>query len=306
MHPKIEEFLEYSRGVRGLAAATLEAYELDLGKFAAFAEREGVELEAAGERLVRSFLSDLALEGMAASSANRSLAAVKGLYRFLARFGSVENDPARGVRGLPVTRSLPRFLFEDESERTLDDADGRAEGFSGERDAALLEFLYSTGCRVSEACGVDLSRLDLERGRAVVHGKGGKHRVVFLNGASAEAIRSYLPYRAAKAKPEAGDALFLNSRGFRLSRASANKIVGDASERSIGRCVGPHALRHSFATHILNSGADVRSVQELLGHESVSTTQVYTHVDMERLKAVYEKAHPHGRKTGDGDGKVAG
>jgi site-specific recombinase XerD len=241
------------------------------------------------------------------------------------RYGGLEVDPSRDVEGMPGARGLPRFLFENEMAELI----GLAEGvdFRSLRDRALLEFLYSTGCRVAEVADLGLARLDLHAGTARVVGKGSKERVVFIAAPARRALHDYLPMRAAllagraasrsskraaasgeaeeagerpkRRRRDPASAVFLSSKGAALSPRGIEWIVEGYSERLAARKglhkrVSPHAFRHSFATHLVARGADIRAVQELLGHASVSTTQVYTHVDMERLKRVYDLAHPHG------------
>ncbi len=335
MDRKLEEYIAYLGSVRGLSARTLSSYREDLERFESFLEsRKDAEAGAAGARGsgaasgpaaqgrldeadardIRAFAAALVAEGKAGSSVNRALSAVRGFYRYRVRFGALACDPSRDVEGLPSRRPLPRFLFEEEAAAFVQLPKG--DDFAAVRDRALLEFLYSTGCRVGEAAGLGLDRLDLAAGSARVLGKGSKERVVFLAPPARAALEAYLPLRAARlrrlgARPggasAAGEAaaaggaaarkdyLFVNARGGRLTERGIEWIIeGYASRSRSTRSVTPHAFRHSFATHLVGRGADIRAVQELLGHASVSTTQVYAHVDMERLRKVYEQAHPHG------------
>jgi integrase/recombinase XerC len=316
MDRKLEEYLAYLGSVRGLSARTLSSYREDLDRFESFMSarldpargigpaREGSvpgapsALDSAEARDVRSFAAALVSEGKAGSSVNRALSAVRGFYRYRVRFGGLASDPSRDVEGLPSRRPLPRFLFEDEAASFVSLPKG--DDFGASRDAAMLEFLYSTGCRVGEAAGLTLDRLDLGGGSAKVLGKGSKERVVFLTQTARAALAAYLPHRAERVRRLPAQAvgkehLFVNARGGRLTERGIEWIVEGYAERSrFPRKVTPHAFRHSFATHMVGRGADIRVVQELLGHASVSTTQVYAHVDMERLRKVYEQAHPHG------------
>jgi site-specific recombinase XerD len=311
MDRRIEEYLAYLGAVRGLSPRTLRSYRED---FECFERVQGAaaaafDIDAASPADLRSFAAALVTEGKAGSSVNRALSALRGYFRYRVRYGGLAVDPSRDVEGLPSKRPLPRFLFEDEASSFMDLPEG--DGFAPSRDRAMLEFLYSTGCRVAEASNLTLDRLDLEGGSARVMGKGSKERVVFLAAPAKAALGAYLPLRsermvrigaAAKGSPagatrraEAKEYLFVNARGGRLTERGIEWILQGYSERSGNRRpVSPHAFRHSFATHLVNRGADIRAVQELLGHASVSTTQVYAHVDMERLRKVYDQAHPHG------------
>jgi site-specific recombinase XerD len=295
MDRRIDEYLAYLDAVRGLSPRTLRSYREDFLGF----ERHlgGLDIDATTASDIRAFAAALVMDGKAGSSVNRALSAVRGYFRYRVRFGGLAIDPSRDVEGLPSKRPLPRFLFEDEVSAFLDLPEG--EGFGPSRDRALLEFLYSTGCRVAEASNLTLDRLDLTGGSARVMGKGSKERMVFLAGHAKAAIGSYLPLRSER-RLRAGAAgskefLFVNSKGRRLTERGFEWIIQCYSERrGSPRSVTPHSFRHSFATHLIGKGADIRVVQELLGHSSVSTTQVYAHVDMERLRKVYEQAHPHG------------
>ena len=298
MSPRTDEYLAYLAAVRSLSPRTVASYGEDLSLY----ERSlgGVPPEDAAPDDVRAFVARLVGDGYASSSVNRALSAVKGFHRYLARYGTAGTNPAVDVESLPGTRKLPRFLFEEEMAEFIARASG--DGFAGARDLAILETLYSTGCRVSELAFLRLDAVDLGAGRARVRGKGAKERVVFLSGPAVDAIRGWLPYREARVAKAAARGenpwLFLNARGGRLSARGIEYLVeGYASSHPGGKRPSPHAFRHSFATHLVGRGADIRVVQELLGHENVSTTQVYTHVDIARLRDVYERAHPHAARA---------
>jgi site-specific recombinase XerD len=298
MDRRIEEYLAYLGAVRGLSPHTLLSYGEDFASF----ERQlgGRDVDATTASDIRAFATALVMDGKAGSSVNRALSALRGYFRHRVRFGQLAVDPSRDVEGLPSRRALPRFLFEEEASAFMALPEG--EGFGPSRDRAMLEFLYSTGCRVAEASNLTLERLDLAGGSARVMGKGSKERVVFLAGPAKAALGSYLPLRSERMRRIHGESgikgkeyLFVNARGGRLTERGIEWLIQGYSERSLApRSVTPHAFRHSFATHLVGRGADIRVVQELLGHASVSTTQVYAHVDMERLRKVYEQAHPHG------------
>jgi integrase/recombinase XerD len=283
-----------------VAANTLAAYGRDLRRY--LDHLGGVaRLADVSEAQVSGFLAALR-EGdsdhppLSASSAARAVVAVRGLHRFAARDGIVPDDVARAVRPPAPPRRLPKAISVDEVERLLE-----AAGFDGTplalRDRALLEVLYGTGARISEAVGLDVDDL-LDRDAVVLRGKGGKERVVPVGSYARKAVDDYL-VRARPALAAGGRGtprLFLNARGGTLSRQSAWTILRVAAERAgLATEISPHTLRHSYATHLLDGGADVRVVQELLGHASVSTTQVYTLVTVDRLREVYATAHPRAR-----------
>jgi len=295
MDRRIEEYLAYLDAVRGLSPRTLRSYREDFLRFEK--HLEGHDVDATTKSDIRSLVATFVLEGKAGSSVNRALSAIRGYFRYRVRFGGLAVDPSRDVEGLPSRRPLPHFLFEDEVSAFIRLPEG--EGFGPSRDRAMLEFLYSTGCRVAEASNLTLDHLDLMAGSARVMGKGSKERVVFLAGPAKAAVGSYLPLRLERrlraGAVEGKDFLFVNARGGRLTERGFEWIIQGYAERSgAQRSVTPHAFRHSFATHLVGKGADIRVVQELLGHSSLSTTQVYAHVDMKRLRKVYEQAHPHG------------
>lgn len=311
---RIEEYLAYLGAVRGLSPRTLRSYREDFDAFERFASSP----DDASATDIRAFVASLVTEGKASSSVNRALSAIRGYFRYRVRFGGLAVDPSRDVECLPSKRPLPRFLFEDEAAAFVQLPEG--ELFGPSRDRAMLEFLYSTGCRVAEASNLTLDRLNLAGGSARVLGKGSKERVVFLASPAKAALAAYLPLRSERFRRTQGEErsavkgasasspsasspsarspkeyLFINARGGRLTERGIEWIIQGYAERSGSkRSVTPHAFRHSFATHLVEHGADIRAVQELLGHSSVSTTQIYAHVDMERLRKVYEQAHPHG------------
>jgi site-specific recombinase XerD len=309
MDSRLDEYLSYLGAVRGLSPRTLRSYREDFESFEKHVAKDDIDSTSASE--LRAFAAALVIEGKAGSSVNRALSALRGYFRYRVRFGALAIDPSRDVEGMPSRRPLPRFLFEDEASAFMDLPEG--EGFGPSRDRAILEFLYSTGCRVAEASNVTLDRLDLDGGSARVMGKGSKERVVFLAGPAKSALGAYLPLRSERMLRLSGEKgsgkeyLFVNARGGRLTERGIEWILQGYSERSGSlHSVSPHAFRHSFATHLVGRGADIRAVQELLGHASVSTTQVYAHVDMERLRKVYEQAHPHGSAHGPRGGRKQG
>lgn len=287
MDPAVGSFLEYQRVERGASPHTLRGYAADLSEFIRFLAEEHVAGWASADtRVVRAFAARLHRRGLAKASIARKLAAVRSCFRFLARRGVLPTNPARQVRSPRLGLRLPAFLPVDETTTLL--AGRPAPSLGGARDRALLELLYASGLRVAEACGLDLDDLDEPRRTVRVLGKGDKERVVPVGEAALEALAAYLGRRGRRRGP-----LFLNSRGGRLTARSAHRIVrARAREAGIGQRVTPHTLRHSFATHMLGAGADLRLIQELLGHRRLSTTQRYTHVSAEHLMRVYDAAHP--------------
>lgn len=261
---------------------THRAYAMNLGLFADYCAKEGVtKPPQITHRFLRGFLVELNGRGLAKSSVARYIAAVRSFTRFLAREGEIDTDPARALRSPSPRRPLPLHLGEDDVSRLID-------ATASERDRAILETLYGGGLRVSELVGLD--RDDVRDGVARVRGKGRKERLAPLGRTAAAALDSYLAARPRAADPRP---LFLNAKGRRLTDRSVHRLLkACALKAGLDPRTKPHTLRHSFATHLLDRGADLREVQELLGHASIATTQIYTHVSMERLKKVYERAHP--------------
>jgi integrase/recombinase XerD len=302
----VDRFLDHLAVERGLAGHTLAAYRRDLTRYqAAMSARGRASIGEVTTEDVAAFLAGLRQGGdghppLAASSAARTVAAVRGLHAFAAREGLAGADPAGPVRPPAPARRLPRAIGIAEVERLI-----AAAGAGGEpgaplplRDQALLELLYGTGARISEAVGLDVD--DLGKATLRLAGKGGKHRVVPVGSYAAASLDAYLvrarPTLAASARrTSASPAVFLNARGGRLTRQGAWGVLQAAAQRAGLTGVSPHTLRHSFATHLLDGGADVRVVQELLGHASVTTTQVYTLVTVDKLREVYAAAHPRAR-----------
>lgn len=298
-----DAYLAHVTVERGLSAHTIAAYRRDLGRYAAFLEARGVRSLADVSRSdVAEFAQALGTGGdggraLAPASASRTVVAVRGWHRFAVAERWTADDPSLEVKPRAIPKRLPKAISTDEVARVLDAAQGDEP--AGLRDRALLELVYASGARISEAIGLDVDDLTLDRGQASVllRGKGRKERVVPLGGFAAEALDAYLVRaRASFAVKGTGTAaLFLNTRGARLSRQSAWAILKHAADRAGVPDVSPHTLRHSFATHLLAGGADVRVVQELLGHASVTTTQIYTAVTPDALREVYVAAHPRAR-----------
>jgi integrase/recombinase XerD len=303
LQQSLQTYLDHLAVERGLAANTLSSYRRDLRRYLAHLAARDVDApDQVTEADVSAFLV-LLREGddehppLAANSAARAVVAVRGFHRFLLREGSTASDPARGVRPPPPPKRLPKAISVEDVTALLAAA-GAEETPRALRDRALLELLYGSGARISEAVGLDVDELDLAAGTVRLLGKGGKERIVPVGSYAREAVSAYL-VRGRPALAAAGTgahALFLNARGGRLSRQSAWTVLRATAERAgVRRAISPHTLRHSFATHLLDGGADVRVVQELLGHASVTTTQVYTLVTVDRLREVYATAHPRAR-----------
>ncbi|MFI6271828.1 site-specific tyrosine recombinase XerD [Micromonospora zamorensis] len=308
----VRGYLDHLTVERGLSANTLTSYRRDLDRYLDTLVGAGVtDLASVGAGLVEAHLArlragDAAHPPLAVSSAARAASAVRGLHRFALREGLAGADPSRDVRPPTPPRRLPRALPVDDVVRLLDIAGPiTATGDDAPlalRDRALLEFLYGTGARISEAVGAAVDDLDTDEGTVLLRGKGGRVRLVPIGGYAVDAVRAYL-VRARPGLAASGrgtPAVFLNARGGALSRQGAWGILRRAAERAGlpvdgPAAVSPHTLRHSYATHLLDGGADVRVVQELLGHASVTTTQVYTLVTVERLREVYATAHPRAR-----------
>jgi integrase/recombinase XerD len=298
----LRSYLDHLAVERGLARNTLVSYRRDLTGYLRYLAIAGVSDPAAVTPAhVSGYLSELRVPvdgstGLAASSAARALVAARGWHRHLVGEGIASTDPSRDVHPPATAKRLPKALTVSEVEALLG-APG-AEDPRGLRDRALLEFLYATGARISEAVGLDVDDLDEVSGVVRLFGKGSKERIVPVGSYARAALSSYLvrgrPALAAGGRGTA--AVFLNARGGRLSRQSAWQVLRDAARRAgVTAAVSPHTLRHSFATHLLQGGADVRVVQELLGHASVTTTQIYTLVTVEALREVYAVAHPRAR-----------
>ncbi|EKF23585.1 tyrosine recombinase XerD [Mycolicibacterium hassiacum DSM 44199] len=305
---QLQGYLDHLTIERGVAANTLSSYRRDLRRYAEHLLRRGIDdLAKVTEADVSDFLVALrrgdpktSAAPLSAVSAARALIAVRGLHRFAAAEGITAIDVASAVKPPTPSRRLPKSLTIDEVLALLEGAggDGAADGPLALRNRALLELLYSTGARISEAVGLDVDDIDTEARSVLLRGKGGKQRLVPIGRPAVSALQAYY----VRGRPELArrgrgcPAIFLNARGGRLSRQSAWQVLQDAAERAgITAGVSPHVLRHSFATHLLDGGADVRVVQELLGHASVTTTQIYTMVTVNALREVWAGAHPRAR-----------
>lgn len=283
----------FVRSLTGVSPSTQEAYRSDLAGFVAWAERAGLDGPAAVDRLVlRRYLAYLATRRYARRSIARKASALRRYFAWLARRSAIPTNPAVSLSAPAGERRLPRVLRGDEVAALLDGDRGRApvDPAMALRDDAVVELLYGSGLRVAELCGLAPGDVDLARRMVTVWGKGGKQRRVPMTAASADALRAWLrrgrPAMVREGTP--ADALFVNARGRRLGPRDVRRIL----DRRAAFPVHPHALRHTFATHLLDGGADLRAVQELLGHADLATTQLYTHVSKERLRRVYDDSHP--------------
>jgi integrase/recombinase XerD len=291
IRPGVEDYLSSLTSERGLSVNTIAAYRRDLDQYLDFLDQKEPEPSD-----LDGFVDLLHRRRLAPASVARKMAAVRGLHRFLVSEGLAIEDPTRFLDPAKPRESFPKALTVEQTFALVEAPDVGA--ISGRRDRALLEFLYGTGARVSEAVGVDLSALDLDAKTVILTGKGDKQRLVPLGSSAAASIVAWLPDRLAISKPgAASEALFLNRRGGRLSRQSAFRIVRQHAAR-VGidpATVSPHTLRHSAATHMVEGGADLRSVQVMLGHARISTTQVYTRVSPQHLVEVFYLSHPRSR-----------
>jgi integrase/recombinase XerC len=299
----IDEFETYVADARRYSPQTVRAYRGDLDRFAGFWEREFGESGASRAPLsrvdtlaIRSYLASLHRARLASRSLARHLSTLRSFFRWACREGHLEKNPARAIPAPRLPKTLPRAMTLPDTERLLEaDEDSPFP----ERDRALFELLYATGLRVSEAAGLDLEDVDFASRLLRVIGKGNKERIAPFGETAGDSLASYLPERARRrkgspaAEREEGEPLFVNARGGRLTtRSMARLLKRRLRAAGLPAEISPHALRHSFATHLLEAGADLRAIQELLGHASLSTTQKYTHLDAARLREVYRRAHP--------------
>lgn len=295
MKKDIEEFINYLAVERGLADNTLLAYRQDLKKYSFFLSKKGVKESRQVKRdHITDFMYDEKKKGLSANSICRRLAAIKVFHRFLVRERIVSEDPTNLVDTPRIWKRVPDVLSISEIELMINAAKGR--GWQAVRDKAILELFYASGMRVSELLNLNMENVNLELGYVRCVGKGRKERIIPIGKRACESIEKY--YASARKKLVKDNAiltLFLSRLGKKISRQSIWKIIKSyARKAKIKREIKPHTLRHSFATHLLEHGADLRSVQEMLGHSDISTTQIYTHVDRERLKSIHKQFHPRG------------
>jgi integrase/recombinase XerC len=301
MNEAVADFLRFLALEKNASELTVKSYREDLTQAATYF-RDTYQIEEPGRlssRHVRAFTVWLHEQGYAKTTVARRIAAVRSWFRFLCRQGTLTANPSDGLRGPRQDKKLPHFLGENALAKLLE-APAQVTPL-GLRDKAILEILYSAGLRVSELTGLNGADLDLDAGLATVRGKGKKERLVFFGPDALAALKQWLPMRARltagrKNAPPGKDAVFLNKNGTRLTTRSVGRLVEKyLAQAGLDKKTSPHTLRHSFATHLLDHGADIRSVQELLGHRSLATTQIYTHVTTVRLKESYQKAHPRAK-----------
>lgn len=290
---RVEQFVDHLAFERGLAERSIEAYRRDLRRFVEFLGRRSVEVPRAVEPLdLREHVFELKDRGLAASTIRRAQSALRTYFGFLVAEGVLEQDPTERMESPKVGRRLPSVLTADEMERLLEAPDASHRLFW--RDRSILELLYATGMRVSELVSLRIMDVDLDERLCTVFGKGAKERIVPVGGAAARALGRYLrDVRPALEKGRGEGTVFLTRNGRALSRMTVWRIVRDAAETAgIDRKVSPHTIRHTFATHLLEGGADLAVVQELLGHADIATTQIYTHLDRDYLRDVHRRFHP--------------
>ena len=293
---ELEQYLQYLATVRRAASATIAAYRRDLNRYFEYLRESRLAAADAGEDTLRAFVTSLSKQGLKGRTVNRVISAVRGYYRFRIRMGYGDLDPTWSVRSMKAAKKLPVFLHEEEVDRFIGEP---PLGLWDLRDRAIFELLYSTGCRVSEVIELDTPDVDFEQSRVVVSGKGGNERLVYIGSIAREALGEYILRRRTvrRSIDESGQALFINRQGGRLSDRGIRGIVERYRYRlDFAKRVTPHTFRHTFATHLLDHGANIRIVQEMLGHSSLSTTQVYTHTSAAGLRRVYMKSHPHAKK----------
>lgn len=290
MKKHFEKFITHLKVERDVSPHTLRAYTKDLEEFLSFIDKKPKEIDNLD---IRSFLALLHQRKLKKSSVARKLATIRSFFKFLTREGYVKKNPAKLVATPKIPKTLPRFLSVDEVFALMDIP--RGDSFKATRDRAILELLYSCGIRIAELTSLDMSDLDIKESLIRVKGKGKKERILPVGTKAMDSIRDYLPERVSIKKKS--EALFLNNHGGRLTQRSIRRILIEYSKKinMIGD-ISPHVLRHTFATHLLHGGADLRTIQELLGHSSLSSTQIYTHVDNVHLAEVYDRAHPLAKK----------
>ncbi len=292
----LEKYLGYLQSIKNLSTNTVRAYKKDIELLIDFIANNKFEEDDLG--IVRPFISYLSKQKLSNSTINRIISAVKGYYKFKLRIGKTDKNPFYGVKGMKKEKKLPGILFKNEAKELFEPTCERTcNTFLDLRNIAIFEFLYSTGCRVAEAVSVNIMDIDLKNRSVLVTGKGQKQRMVFIGKTAYSVLHDYLLKRKMHVPAEQHEqALFINSKGKRITVRGVRYILEKyLNELKINKRITPHTFRHSFATHVLDNGADIRIVQELLGHSSLSTTQIYTHVGIEKLKKIYKDAHPHGK-----------
>ncbi|HHV34090.1 MAG TPA: site-specific tyrosine recombinase XerD [Syntrophomonadaceae bacterium] len=289
---ELNGFLTYLRVERGLAKNTVQSYRYDLEQYASFLKGKGLTFTEASQSVIFSFLNEQRQQNLSARTRSRRLAAIRSLYRFLLQEGQVAADPTENLSSPKLEKNLPRVLSEQDVDLLLSQPNPGT--VIGLRDKAMLELLYASGMRISEMLGLDTDHLNLDMGFVRCLGKGSRERLIPIGEVACRCLKEYLSRSRLKLRKKSYErAVFLNNHGRRLTRQGFWKILkGYAEKAKINKEITPHVLRHSFATHLLENGADLRAVQEMLGHADISTTQIYTHLSQGKLRDVYEKAHP--------------
>jgi site-specific recombinase XerD len=293
----LENYTLYLRDIRKLSDKTVVAYRQDLEKYEQFCIEQRKSITEISYEQARKFLAVIIRSGYSTNSVNRILSGIKGFFTYCIRYEYCEINPFSRIKGVGGGRRLPDILSHEEVARFLAAPE---DDFSGIRDKVIFELLYSTGCRLSELIGINIADVQLEEKMILVHGKGDKDRFVFLTPSAHEIVSLYIPLKSRRklpvdVSPDDKRALIVNNRGHRLTSQGVHYVFQKYTTKlSIPKKITPHTFRHTFATHILDNNAGIRVVQELLGHENVSTTQIYSHISSGRLKKVYKKSHPHG------------
>lgn len=294
MERQLEAYCAHLRNERQMSEHTQLAYRRDLQKVIEFCAAQGItDWNALQVQQLRQMVARLHQHGQSARSLARLLSAVRGLYRYLNREDLCQHNPANGLAAPKGERRLPKVLDTDRALQLLDG--GVDDDFIARRDQAILELFYSSGLRLSELTNLDLDQLDLTAGLVQVQGKGNKARVLPVGRKAREALQQWLKLRGISAPRD--NAVFLTRQGTRLGQRAIQMRVKAAGERELGQHLHPHMLRHSFASHLLESSQDLRAVQEMLGHADIGTTQIYTHLDLQHLAAVYDSAHPRAKRS---------
>lgn len=289
----LDTYFQHLRSERQVSPHTLDGYHRDLLKVVTFCEQNQLrQWSELNTRHVRQLVAEQHRQGLSSRSLARLLSSLRGLFRYLNQEGRCQHNPADGIAAPKGEKRLPRLLDTDRTMQLLDSS--IEDDFIGHRDQAILELFYSSGLRLSELVGLDLNQLDLAAGLVQVRGKGNKARVLPVGRKAREALQAWLPLRALS-QPADG-ALFVSRQGKRLSPRAVQQRVSQAGVRELGQHLHPHMLRHSFASHMLESSQDLRAVQDLLGHADIGTTQIYTHLDFQHLAKIYDQAHPRARR----------
>lgn len=289
----IQEYLSFLRVEKGLSPNTLDSYRRDLEKLESFSKGWRTEVQNLTRKEIGRWVKSLSEAGLSPRSAARAVSSVKGFYKFLLRDGFIIEDPTSELLSLTLPRNLPSFLSEEELDKLLSGPDTGT--VLGLRDRAVLELIYATGLRVSEAISLTLTDLDLGRGIVTCRGKGSKQRFIPVGRSALKFVQEYLKVRAGLAGDKATVKLFLRNGGEAMTRQDVWQMIKKHGRSSGLDCVSPHSLRHSFATHLMQRGADSRSVQTLLGHSDLGTTQIYTHITNQHLRNAYEAFHPRAK-----------